>query len=609
MYYKEVMEPYLDTNLISGNTILKDALSLMQENQLSMLIIYDENCISGILTKDALLTAYSQEISIYKDVKEVLKTSYRLVNENEEITEYLLVDALFLIVIDDCRNIRGIVSQEIFSRQLLKLSMEKMKKEIQTKKILHQEDLVDREKEPYDTNYFIDYYNRITKLMYINKELWDIIEFSSDSIYVTDGEGTTVYANDAFERMTGAAVSTVLGKTVFEAEGKGIYKPSISAIVLKEKRQVTLIQRGINGKDLIVTGTPVFDIDGKIYMVICNSKDIDELSVLKNYLLNIKSSSVKSNSDSTTGQKIIYTSEYMRNLMKMVNRVVPLDTTILISGESGTGKGLIARYIHENSNRSDGKMIEINCSAIPDSLFESELFGYESGAFTGAKKEGKPGIIEMADKGTLFLDEIGDMPMHMQVKLLKVLQDREVTRVGALHPIRIDVRIIAASNKDLKQLIEKELFRADLYYRLNVFPISIAPLRERREDVYTLLQHFLLYYNKKHRNNLVLTQEAQDKIAGYRWAGNVRELEHFIERLVIIKDGIVGANDLDIEQDINMEKIAVRVDKILPLKEAVAETERQLIGLAMKITENSYGIAELLEISQASAHRKIKKYT
>lgn len=609
MYYKEVMEPYLDANLINGNTILKDALAVMQENQLSILIICDEHCISGILTKDALLTAYGLEVSINKAVKDIWKPSYGLVNENEEITEDLLINVPFLIVVDEFRTIKGIVSQEIFSRQLLKWSMEKMKKEIQTKKILHQEDLVDGEKEPYDTNYFIDYYNRITKLIYINKELWDIIEFSSDSIYVTDGEGTTVYANDAFERMTGAAVSTVLGKTVFEAEEKGIYKPSISALVLKEKRQVTLIQRGINGKDLIVTGTPVFDIDGKIYMVICNSKDIDELSVLKNYLLNIKSSSVKSNSDSTTKQKIIYTSEYMSNLMKMVNKVVQLDTTILISGESGTGKGLIARYIHENSNRSDEKMIEINCSAIPESLFESELFGYESGAFTGAKKEGKPGIIEMANKGTLFLDEIGDMPMHMQVKLLKMLQDRQVTRVGALEPIKIDVRIIAATNKDLKQLIDKELFRADLYYRLNVFPIGIAPLRERSEDIYTLLQHFVLYYNKKHSNNLVLTQEAQDKIAGYGWPGNVRELEHFIERLVIIKEGIVGANDLDLEQDLTMEKIAVRVNKIVPLKEAVDETERQLIGLAMKITKNSYSVAELLEISQASAHRKIKKYS
>jgi transcriptional regulator with PAS, ATPase and Fis domain len=305
---------------------------------------------------------------------------------------------------------------------------------------------------------------------------------------------------------------------------------------------------------------------------------------------------------------VIYASDYMINLMKLVNKVTMVDSTVMITGESGTGKGLIARYIHENSGRSDEKMIEINCSAIPDTLFESELFGYESGAFTGAQKGGKPGIIEMANRGTLLLDEIGDMPIHMQVKLLKVLQDRKVTRVGSIKPIDIDVRIIAATNKDLKKLIEEGLFRTDLYYRLNVFPISIAPLRERKEDIYTLLQHFLLYYNRKHNNKVTLTQNAQDKIVNYRWPGNVRELEHFIERLVIIEEGIVDARDIEMEQDFEAEKTGVKVNRILPLKEAVNETEKQLIDMAMKISQNSYEVADILGISQANAYRKMKKY-
>jgi transcriptional regulator with PAS, ATPase and Fis domain len=299
----------------------------------------------------------------------------------------------------------------------------------------------------------------------------------------------------------------------------------------------------------------------------------------------------------------------MSGLMKLVNKVTQIDSTVLITGESGTGKGLIARYIHENSTRSNEKLIEINCTAIPESLFEAELFGHESGAFTGAKKGGKPGLIEMANRGTLFLDEIGDLPMHMQVKLLKVLQDRKVTRVGAVEPIDIDVRIIAATNKDLKQLIEKEQFRADLYYRLNVFPIHVAPLRERKEDIFTLLHHYLLYYNKKHSRGVVLTQRAQEALSNYSWPGNVRELEHFIERLVIIKEGVVDISDLEMEQDSSTDQKAVVINKLIPLKKAINETESQLIHLAMRISQNSYEIADLLEISQASAYRKIRKYT
>ena len=252
-------------------------------------------------------------------------------------------------------------------------------------------------------------------------------------------------------------------------------------------------------------------------MVVCNTKDIDELSILKNYLGGIKAHSFRAGNRNENSQRIIYQSKYMTELMKVVHKVAQLDTTVMLTGESGVGKGLIARYIHENSNRAKEKFVEINCSAIPESLFEAELFGYESGAFTGAKKGGKPGLIEMANKGTLVLDEIGDMPMHMQVKLLKVLQDKKVMRVGSVKPIDIDVRIIAATNQDLKQLIEKDLFRADLYYRLNVFPIHIAPLRERKEDIQLLIQHFLSYYNRKHGRDVVLTQAAQEHLMNCQW--------------------------------------------------------------------------------------------
>jgi transcriptional regulator with PAS, ATPase and Fis domain len=292
----------------------------------------------------------------------------------------------------------------------------------------------------------------------------------------------------------------------------------------------------------------------------------------------------------------------------MIDKISQVDSTVLITGESGTGKGLIAKYIHENSNRSKEKFIEINCSAIPETLFESELFGYESGAFTGAKKEGKPGILEKANKGTLFLDEIGDLPMHMQVKLLKVLENKQLTRVGSVTPINVDIRIIAATNKDLETQVKDNNFRVDLFYRLNVFPVIIPPLRERKEDIYTLLQHFLSFYNKKFNSNVNLSLKAQNKVVNYSWPGNVRELDHFIERLVLINDGFLDANDFDIERNMENKEQNIIVNKLLPLKQAIEETERQLIEIATKISDSSYDVAELLEVSQSSAYRKMLKY-
>ncbi len=609
MYYKEIAKRYPPEYLVAFETSIQEAMAILQDNRLDAILVEDpEGNLSGFVTQDELIQAYRTGLPVHDPVGSIMNRFFELIDENEQVEHTVLSRAPFVVTKNDDNGITGIVSEKILSKQLLRLSVEKIKKEVTTKKLLHQDAETDVEPGDDVPNNLLDLYNRINKLLYVNKELWDIIEYSSDSIYVTDGKGITVYANDSFERMTGAPVSDVIGASVFEIEAKGIYRPSISAIVLREKRQVTLVQRGYNGKDLIVTGTPVFDDAGNIYMVICNSKDIDELSILKNYLSDIKSSSVRVEDAPNKNSKIIYTSEHMMGLMKMVNRVTHVDSTVLLTGESGTGKGMIARYIHGNSARANKKLIEINCSAIPESLFESELFGYESGAFTGAKEGGKPGLIEMANQGTLFLDEIGDMPMHMQVKLLKVLQDRQVTRVGSVNPTNIDIRIIGATNRDLKQLVGKELFRADLYYRLNVFPLHIAPLRERKEDIHILLQHYLTYYNQVHNGNVTLTYRAQEMLSGYSWPGNARELNHYVERLVLIKDGVVDIEHLEMDYDTSKTEAAIIVNKLLPLRKALDETERQLIHIATGITQNSYGVADLLGISQASAYRKIQKH-
>jgi transcriptional regulator with PAS, ATPase and Fis domain len=282
----------------------------------------------------------------------------------------------------------------------------------------------------------------------------------------------------------------------------------------------------------------------------------------------------------------------------------------LITGESGTGKGVLARHIHAGSARRNKNLIEVNCSSIPELLFESEFFGYETGAFTGAKAGGKPGLPEVAHEGTLLLDEIGDMALPLQAKLLKVLQDKRMTRVGGLREIKVDVRIIAASNRPLPELIDSGLFRADLYYRLNLFPIHIAPLRDRAEDIPMLTDHFLRVFNAKHGKQTRFSDEAIRAIRERLWPGNVRQLEYFVERMVILHDGEIGAGDVSGNEtrDDGRDDAAVLVRRIIPLQHAIDETERQLFLLAAANGGSSYEIAKILDTSQTNAYRKIKKY-
>lgn len=234
----------------------------------------------------------------------------------------------------------------------------------------------------------------------------------------------------------------------------------------------------------------------------------------------------------------------MEETIKLASKVSAYDTTVLITGESGTGKEVLAKFIHNESPRKEEAFIKVNCSAIPKNLFESELFGYMEGSFTGASKEGKPGMFELADGGTILLDEIGELPLSVQSKLLRVIQEREVLRIGAEKPTSIDVRILAATNRDLEKEIEEGNFREDLFFRLNVVPINMPPLRERPEDVIELIQFFLEKLNKKYNKIITIREEAINILKSYSWPGNVRELENLVEYLFIMSP----TDEIDVEQ-------------------------------------------------------------
>jgi len=315
--------------------------------------------------------------------------------------------------------------------------------------------------------------------------------------------------------------------------------------------------------------------------------------------------------DKIRKDELIAQSPQMKRVLEMVDRVAQVDSTVLIMGESGVGKGVVAAHLHKLSKRSSGPFVTINCGAIPDHLLESEIFGSEGGALAEAQKEAKKGLLELASGGTVFLGEITELPLSLQVKLLRVIQEKRLLRVGGNESVDVDIRFVAATNRDIQRMVEEGLFREDLYYRLNIIPIIIPPLRYRREDVPVFIEYFLDRLNSKYETNKKFSPEVANILTNYSWPGNVRELDNLVERLFVTIDGYEITVD-HLPEYIFEEKgrslNRVQVIDICPLKEAVEELEKQLITLAFTRLKNTYKVAEALAINQSTVVRKIQKY-
>lgn len=442
-------------------------------------------------------------------------------------------------------------------------------------------------------------------------DILPILNSIRQAIFIDDAEGYALWINKACEEIYRIKKEDIIGKHCTYLEHMGIFEPSVARRVLEEKKEVTILHKNKDGKQLLSTGIPIWNEKGQLSKIVSTSHDVTELMELQNKLESIQSAL----QDMWVGEahkyeRIIANSPAMLGVIQMAERLASLDTTVLITGESGSGKGVIARLIHDIGDRSDQPFIQINCGAIPENLLETELFGYERGAFTGSRKEGKKGLFEAANNGTVFLDEISELPLNLQVKILQVIQEKAIQRVGGLERIPVDVRIISATNRNLEEMVKRGRFREDLFYRLNVVPIAIPALRDRPEDIVPMIRSFLHKNNKKFNENKTMNTAAMSVLLKYRWPGNVRELENLIERLVITTRGsIIGPENLPGYIFENARSPGeINISQCTNLQDALDAVEKQILSDALEKYKTTREIAKALGISQPTVVRKLAKY-
>lgn len=462
-----------------------------------------------------------------------------------------------------------------------------------------------------------------SELELLKIELDGILNASNDNIVVTDGKGEVLRVSSNCSIIYGRERSDLVGTTVSQLERDHIFYPSVTLKVLKEKKEVQVMQKTPTNKIIMATGIPVFDEKGIIVRIISFSHDLTEIQQLKEDYEQLRTKMLRyeyeieelREKDMMTA-RVVMNSKAMKEINQLVQRVAVSDATVVLLGESGVGKNVFARKLHDGSERKEEPFIEVNCGAIPDTLFESEIFGYESGAFTGADKRGKAGMVELADQGTLFLDEIAELPLAIQVKLLKVLQEKKVSRIGSHEVKNVNFRLVAATNQNLEEMVAQGKFRKDLFYRLNVIPITIPPLRDRKDDINQLAQYYLSFFNQKYETNKVFNSTTIDAFHHYEWPGNVRELENMIERLVvttattmIYPSSLPFAKEMD-ALELHTEEWSLEnfEQQGLSLQEVLQEVEKGWLKRAYRQYKTTYEMAGYLGLSQSTVVRRLKKY-
>ena len=459
-------------------------------------------------------------------------------------------------------------------------------------------------------------YDKFIKKNY--KELMEIINCLKVGVYITDNEGNTMMLNDESCKTGGLTREEVVGKNMAELQEMGFIEDSVSLKTLESGKEEVIIQNLGDGNKVYVTGTPLYN-GSNIEAVICTERDITETLELKKLLEEKDKDRAQKEEELEYLKKqniilwgdMIAEEDATKQLVEQAMRVAKLDATVLLTGESGTGKEVFANFIYENSKRVGKPFIKVNCAAIPENLMESELFGYEKGAFTGAGADGKRGLFEMANGGTLFLDEIGEVPIHLQSKLLRALQEKEIMRVGGVKTIPIDIRLITATNRDLKKAVREKTFREDLYYRLNVMPIQLLPLKGRKKDIKALAISFVNNFNKTYKMDKLISDEAMEVLQQFDWPGNIRELENIIERIMISFDGNI-INKFQVERALGISAVHITEspeemgDK--GMKELMEEYERYILKTMLEKHGRPSAAARALGMNKSTFSRRMEKY-
>lgn len=454
------------------------------------------------------------------------------------------------------------------------------------------------------------------KTMELNKHLINTFHrYGDETLMITDGNGIIEFAGEKTARDCGVSTEWLIGKSVYDMENQGVFTPSVTKKVLETQQPQVVIQKVKAGEERVSVGMPLAAKSGRIKKVLSITRDYSTQIKISKIIAELQGTAALGSNEADfnnikSTDNIITCSDKMLEIKLLVKMIAPTKATVLITGETGTGKEVVARNIHNLSDRRHMPFIKVNCGAIAHSLIESELYGYEEGSFTGANRGGKIGLIEAAGGGTLFLDEISELPIDQQVKLLHVLQEKMLMRVGGTEVINVDARIIAATNKNLEEEVEKGIFREDLYYRLNVIPIDLPPLKDRREDISLLAKYFFNRFCDMYNKDMRFSNKAIAALEKYSWPGNIRELENTIERLVLTTTKPIITIDSLPEKIMNSDEMssAVKVSKIVKLDVAIREVEKELIKMAINEYGTTTKAAEALGINQSTVSRKAATY-
>jgi PAS domain S-box-containing protein len=452
----------------------------------------------------------------------------------------------------------------------------------------------------------------------LSDHLQDILDLYDDGIFISDRKGTTLTVNRMYEKLTGLGKEAVRGRNVSHLVGENVFDVVVNPEVVRTGKPVTRMQKIHGSQKVMLHGRPVFDERGEVCLVVTFVRDITMIAQFQEQIAQQKEiieafmGRIDLLREPRRHDDSVFENAEMKKTVALLERVADTDATILLLGETGSGKDVLARIAHSASGRREKMFLKVDCGSIAPNLIESELFGYTPGAFSGAVMKGKLGYFEAADGGTIFLDEIGELPMSMQTRLLRVLQDQEVIRVGASQPRKIDVRVIAATHRNLKEDMENGRFRSDLFYRLNVAPIHVLPLRERREDIAPLAKLFLQRFAAKYKKKIHFAPEALAVLTDYNWPGNVRELQNMVQNMVITKEPpLIRLTDLPRHIIGNLQRpegkdAALRAPST-PLKDIMASLEREILEKALQTHASVSEVARIFQVDRTTIFRKLKQ--